>query len=118
MSIGPVELLGLSFPCERADPAVVASVQEVIASGFVTVLDLVFVSKSLDGEVRVVDVSEGLDEHGLAVLEVQGQALISEDDLELATDTLEPGTSAVVIVYENSWARKVSGAVADAAEPL
>ena len=39
-----------------------------------TVLDLVFVSKSLDGELRVVDVSEGLDEHGLAVLEVRGQA--------------------------------------------
>jgi len=118
MSIGPVELLVLSFPSERADPAVVASVQEVIASGFVTVLDLVFVSKSLDGELRVVDVSEGLDEHGLAVLEVQGQALISEDDLELATDTVDPGTSAVVIVYENSWARKVSGAIADAGGEL
>ena len=102
MAIGPVELLVLSFPSERADPAVVSSVQEVVASGFVTVLDLVFVSKSLDGEVRVVDVSEGLDEHGLAVLEVQGQALISDDDLELATDTLDPGTSAVVIVWADS----------------
>jgi len=118
MPIGPVELLVLSFPNERADPAVVASVQEVVAAGFVTVLDLVFVSKSLDGELRIVDVSEGLDEHGLAVLEVQGQALISEDDLELATDTVEPGTSAVVIVYENSWARKVSGAIADAGGEL
>jgi hypothetical protein len=118
MTVGPVELIVLSFPNERADPAVIASVREVVASGFVTVLDLVFLSKSVDGELRVVDVSEGLDEHGLAVLEVQGQALISDDDLELATDGLEPGTSAVVIVYENSWARRVSGAVADAGGEL
>jgi hypothetical protein len=118
MAVGPVELIVVSFPSERADVGVVAAVEEVVASGHVTVLDLVFLSKSLDGDLRVVDVSEGLDEHGLAVLQVQGQALISDDDLDLARDGLDPGTSAVVIVYENSWARRVSGAVANAGGEL
>lgn len=118
MAVGPVELLVVSFPSERADVGVVAAVEEVVASGYVTVLDLVFLSKSLDGDLRVVDVSEGLDEHGLAVLQVQGQALISDDDLDLAKDGLEPGASAVVIVYENTWARRVSGAVANAGGEL
>ena len=62
--------------------------------------------------------SEKLDGVGLGHLEIQEQALISEDDLELARDMLEPGHSAAVIVYENSWARTVSGAIAEAGGEL
>src|SRR6478609_4348073 len=118
MPVGPVELLVVSFPSEVADPAVITAVQDVVASGFITVLDLVFLSRSQDGEIRELDVSESLDDHGLGQLEIQEQALISEDDLELARDTLDPGHSAAVSVYENSWARTVSGAVADAGGEL
>lgn len=114
MPVGPVELLVLSFPQENADPGVIAAVQEVVDAGFITVLDLVFLARSTDGGIREIDVSEKLDDVGLGLLEIQEQALISEDDLDLARDQLDPGHSAAVIVYENSWARKVSGAVADA----
>ncbi len=107
MLVGPVELLVLSFPQENADPGVIAAVQEVVEAGFVTVLDLVFLSRSSTGEIREIDVSEKLDDVGLGHLEIQEQALISEDDLDLARDILEPGHSAAVIVYENSWARTV-----------
>lgn len=118
MPVGPVELLVLSFPQENADPEVISAVREVVDAGFITLLDLVFLSRSPSGEIREIDVSETLDDVGLGLLEIQEQALISEDDLELARDTLDPGHSAAVIVYENSWARKVSGAVADAGGEL
>jgi len=118
MLVGPVELLVLSFPQENADPGVIAAVREVVDAGFVTVLDLVFLSRSANGEIREIDVSEKLDDVGLGQLEIQEQALISEDDLELARDILDPGHSAAVIVYENSWARTVSGAIADAGGEL
>lgn len=118
MPVGPVELLVLSFPQENADPGVIAAVREVVDAGFITLLDLVFLSRSADGEIREIDVSETLDDVGLGLLEIEEQALISEDDLDLARDILDPGQSAAVIVYENSWARKVSGAVADAGGEL
>ena len=118
MPVGPVELLVLSFPTENADPGVIAAMQEVVAGGFITVLDLVFLSRSADGEIREIDVTESLDDVGLGILDIQDQALISEDDLELARDILDPGHSAAVIVYENSWARTVSGAIADAGGEL
>ena len=113
MPVGPVDLLVVSFPCEKADPAVIAAVQDVVNSGFITVLDLVFISRSLEGEISEIDMSDSLDDVGLGLLQIQEWALISEDDLELARDTLDPGHSAAVIVYENSWARTVSGAIAD-----
>jgi len=118
MPVGPVDLLVVSFPTETADASVIAAVQSVVADGFITILDLVFLSRSRDGDVVEIDITESLDDAGLGVLEIQEQALISEDDLELARDTLDPGQSAAVIVYENTWARPVSGAIAAAGGEL
>jgi hypothetical protein len=108
----------LSFPSENADPGVIAALQDVVSNGFVTVLDLVFLSKGQDGVVRQVDVTEDLDGVGLGILQIEQQSLISEDDLELTRDALDPGHSAALVVYENSWARGVSGAVVDAGGEL
>src|SRR5262249_10603842 len=47
-------------------------------------------------------------------LEVHAQTLISEDDLDVVRDALEPGTSAALIVYEETWAREIGGAVRNA----
>jgi hypothetical protein len=118
MPVGPVDLLVLSFPSENADPGVIAALQDVVSNGFVTVLDLVFLSKGHDGVVRRVDVTQDLDGVGLGILQIEQQSLISEDDLELARDTLDPGHSAALVVYETSWARGVSGAVVDAGGEL
>jgi hypothetical protein len=111
MDIGPVELIVLTFPGERADPAAVKAVEDVVAQGYVTVLDLVFMSRLHDGQIRITDVDQNLDDTGLGALRVTGRALVSEDDMELVRDSLEPGTSAAVIVYEESWARGVAAAV-------
>jgi hypothetical protein len=118
MPFGPVELLVLSFPKEVADPGVLDAMREVVDEGFITVLDLVYLSRSKDGELREIDVTQDLDDAGLGLLDLPEQPLISEDDLELARDTIDPGHSAAVIVYENSWARTVSGAIADAGGEL
>jgi len=77
----------------------------------VTVLDLVFISRLPDGQIRITDVDENLDDIGFGSLEIKAQTLVNEDDMEVIRDSLEPGTSAAIIVYEESWARGVAGAV-------
>ena len=112
MEIGPVEMVVLTFPNERADPDVVSSLAEVVEQGYATILDLVFLSRESSGEIRVVDFDEDLDEAGLARLTVaDGRAVLSDEDMDVVRETLEPGTSAALIVYENTWARRVAGAV-------
>ena len=112
MEIGPVEMVVLTFPSERADPDVVSSLAEVVEQGYATILDLVFLSRESSGEIRVVDFDEDLDEAGLARLTVaDGRAVLSDEDMDVVRETLEPGTSAALIVYENTWARRVAGAV-------
>lgn len=108
MDVGPVELIVVTFPGERADPNVVRALQEVIEQGLLTLLDLVYLAKSADGTVRQVEVDEDLDEVGLAALSLEAKALLSDEDLDVVRESLEPGTSAAVLVYEESWARKLA----------
>ena len=75
-----------------------------------TVLDLVIISRLQDGQIRITDVDENLDDIGFGSLEIKAQTLVNEDDMEVIRDSLEPGASAAIIVYEESWARGVASA--------
>lgn len=111
MDLGPVELVLLTFPGERADPVVVAALEAVVTRGDVTILDLVVVTRDGSGEVRLTDFDEDLSGAGLGSLRPDGRPLLSDADLELARACLPPGSSAVVVVYEESWARQLAGTV-------
>lgn len=111
MEMGPVELVLLTFPGERVDPAVVAAMEAVVAQGHVTILDLVVVTRDGRGELRLTDFDEDLSGAGLDPLRLDGRPLLSDADMDLVRDCLPPAGSAVVIVYEESWARHLAGAV-------
>ncbi|MEU2001184.1 DUF6325 family protein [Rhodococcus sp. NPDC019627] len=112
--VGPVAFLFLTFPGDRADPAVIESFRELVEQGTVTILDLVFLAKSEDGTLRQVEVDEELDNVGLAALSIEAKELISDEDLDVVRESLEPGTSAVALVYEQTWARKLAAASREA----
>ncbi|MBY6410831.1 DUF1269 domain-containing protein [Rhodococcus sp. BP-252] len=112
--VGPVGVLVVTFPGDRADPAVVAALAQVVEQRVITLLDLVFIGRSLDGSLRQVDVDEALDDVGLEILSLEAKALISDEDLDVVRGTLEPGTSAAILVYEQTWARTLSHASREA----
>ncbi|MFC7451167.1 DUF6325 family protein [Rhodococcus daqingensis] len=114
LNIGPVELVVLTFPGAQVDPGTIAALQDVVERGYVTLLDLVYISKDADGNLTQVDVDEDLDDVGLAILSIEAKALISDEDLDVVRDSLEPGTSAAVIVYEQTWARQIASTVRSA----
>jgi hypothetical protein len=47
----------------------------------------------------------------IAVFEGASSGLIHEDDVSQAGDVLAPGTSAALLVYENTWAAPFASAV-------
>ncbi|WP_027503284.1 DUF6325 family protein [Rhodococcus sp. UNC363MFTsu5.1] len=111
LNIGPVELVVLTFPGAQVDPGTIAALQDVVERGYVTLLDLVYIAKDADGNITQVDVDEDLDDVGLAILSIEAKALISDQDLDVVRDSLEPGTSAAIIVYEETWARQIASTV-------
>jgi len=77
------------------------------------VLDLVLLKKDADGSLEGFELSD-LDEGEIGDLrsyEAELAMLLSEDDVKAVAAAIEPGSSAAVLVWENSWAAPFASAV-------
>ena len=113
--LGPVDYVVIEFPADKANFSgeMAAELTALVDRKLVRVLDLVIMSKNLDGAVAVDEVHE-VDESNLGqlrALEADLAMLLAEEDLEEIGKILEPGNLAAVLVYENSWAGPFASAV-------
>lgn len=108
---GPVELFLIGFDGERPGADVVAAILELAEAGTARLLDLIFVTKSPDGEVTALELEEVANEIGLVGLEVDELGLAGEQDIEAFAEAVAPGTSAALLVVEHTWARNFAQAL-------
>jgi hypothetical protein len=113
--LGPVDYLVVEFPADKANFSgeMAAELTALVDRELVRVLDLVIMSKDLDGTVAVDELHE-VDASNLGqlrALEADLALLLAEEDLEAIGKVLEPGNIAAVLVYENSWAAPFASAV-------
>jgi hypothetical protein len=105
--LGPVDYLVVEFPADRQpDGSALPLLRDLAARGIIRVLDLAFVRKDPDGSVVGVDIADvGLQgELDVTLFAEASSGLVDDADLEEAGAVLEPGCSAAVLVYENTWA--------------
>ena len=57
MEIGPVDVLEVAFPGNEFNGAILPALENLIASGTIRVLDLLFVYKTADGEVGSIELA-------------------------------------------------------------
>ncbi|MEU9132864.1 DUF6325 family protein [Kitasatospora sp. NPDC048540] len=87
-----------------------AELDKLVTSGTIRVLDLVILTKRADGELDVVEVDD-LDNVGeLRAAEAQLAGLLAEEDVVNLAAAMEPGTTAGVLVWENTWAAPFASA--------
>lgn len=110
---GPIDYLVVEFPGNKMTGEGLPLLVELVDSGIIRILDLVFVTRELDGSVKAIDVSDfdGDGQLDLAVFEGASSGLLAEDDINDATSVIEPGSSAGVLVYENVWAAPFAAAL-------
>jgi Family of unknown function (DUF6325) len=114
IELGPIDYLVVEWPAEKqptgeAFPLLV----DLVDRGLIRVLDLAFVRKEMDGSVVALDL-EDLDLDGnpeLAVFAGASSGLLGEEDYAEAAPALEPGCSAALLVYENTWAAPLATAL-------
>ncbi|ASD22273.1 MULTISPECIES: DUF6325 family protein [Cryobacterium] len=102
---GPVEILLISFDGERPGAALSEALRALIDEKTVTLLDLIFVSRSVEGDLRIVEVEDLPEKAQLPDLALGELGLAGLDDVEELAVDLPPGTSAAVLVVELTWAR-------------
>jgi uncharacterized membrane protein len=115
VSMGPVEYVVISFPGNRFDGRIVPELVRLVSTGTVRIIDLVFVSKDESGSVTALEYEE-LDGEAAEFASLDGEAgsLFSEEDILIAAEQLEPGSSGVFILWEDLWATPLAEAVRDA----
>ena len=111
--LGPVDYIVVEFPGNKFKRWIAPALGDLIDRNLVKVLDLVFVTKDDDGMVEGFELGD-LDP-GVAgeieKLEVNIAHLLSEDDVVNIAEAIDPGSSAAVLVWENTWAAPFGSAV-------
>ena len=110
--MGPVDYLIVEWPGKQPTGEAVPHLLELVDRGLIRIIDLAFMAKDEDGSVEALEIS-ALGEAAEALLQFEGASsgLLSEEDFAEAGNALEPGTSAALLVYENSWAGPFAAAV-------
>ena len=107
LEVGPIDYLVVEWsqgtePNGEALPHLV----DLVDRGIIRVLDLAFITKEPDGTIVSLDIRD-LDLDGdadLAVFVGASSGMLGEDDYAEAGVAVEPGRSAAILVYENTWA--------------
>jgi hypothetical protein len=116
MSYGPIELLAVRFPGNRFTGELTPALEELVESGTIRIIDLLFVSKDADGTVLIAELDE-LGDGVVTALEPfvsESSGLLSEDDAIHFASALEPNSSEALLVFENAWASRFAQAVRNA----
>ena len=117
--MGPVDIIVLEFPGLPTGGAVPHLI-DLVDRGLIRITDLAVVRTSEDGAVVSLTVADldldGVPEFG--VFEGASSGLLRQADVEGAVALMRPGSSAVVLMYENAWVTPFASAVSDAGGQL
>jgi len=111
--LGPVDWIVVEFPGSRFKGEIAPALGELVENGIVRVLDLLLIRKEEDGSLDFFELSD-LDESEIGSLrsyETALATLLSEEDVQSVAAAVEPGSTAALLVWENSWAAPFASAV-------
>jgi hypothetical protein len=113
-ALGPIDIVVIGFRPEAPMTGdAVPLLIDLVERGIIRVLDVMFVIKENDGRYAGFTATNLTAETvgDLKYFEGASSGLIGDDDVEQAAGAVEPGTAAVMIVYENRWAAPFAAAV-------
>ena len=112
VELGPIDYLIVEWPAGKQPSGEgLPLLVDLVDRGIIRVLDIAFVRKEEDGTVVGLDLSELEGDPVLTVFEGASSGLLGDDDYSEAGAALEPGCSAALLVYENTWAAPFASAL-------
>ncbi|MFD0267226.1 DUF6325 family protein [Streptomyces sp. NPDC127106] len=111
--LGPIDYLVVEFPGSHLTGEGMPLLVDLVERGIIRILDLTFFTKLEDGSVQGIALADvnGDGELDLTLFEGVSTGLIGEDDMAEAGSLLQPGDSAAVLLYENTWAAPLAAAL-------
>lgn len=118
--LGPVDWIVVEFPGSKLTGEIAPILKDYVDRGLIRILDLLFLKKEEDGSFEAFEATdlEATEIGELRAFETEIAMLLSEQDVEDLVETIEPGSSAAVLVWENLWAAPFGAAVRHAGGQL
>ena len=112
--LGPIDIVVIAYPAGAPMTGeAVPMLMDLVERGIIRVLDALFVIKNDDGSFTGFEAKDLERGQGRRLRGVRGRlhGLLGDEDVATAAEALEPGSAAVMIVYENRWAGPFAAAV-------
>lgn len=102
---GPVDFVLIEFPGDQLTGGGAEAIVDLVDRGIIRLYDVMVIGKDPSGATYGLDLSAAdVPEVGsFRELAWARSGLLTDDDVEEAANAMEPGTLAVLIVYENLW---------------
>jgi hypothetical protein len=112
MEVGPVDAYIIGFPGNKFTGRIAPAIKELVDNETIRILDLLFVSKDADGVVTTLTIEDlGPEGAAFAEIDVTEPGSLNEEDADEVSDDLPANSSALLMAFENVWARKVVSAL-------
>jgi Family of unknown function (DUF6325) len=110
--LGPVDYLVVEFPAGKSNFSgeMAAELASLAESGTIRVLDLLILHKADDGSVEAFELDDLDEADELRGLETGIAEILAAEDVEHLAEAMENGSTAGVLVWENSWAAPFASA--------
>jgi dihydroorotase-like cyclic amidohydrolase len=105
--LGPIDITVIAYPAGAPMTGeAVPLLLDLVDRGIIRVLDALFVVENEDGTFSGFEATDlEPDRVGdFKVFEGASSGLLGDEDVAQAAEAIEPGSAAVMIVYENRWA--------------
>ena len=104
--LGPIDYLVVEFPegTKNFTGAMARELASLAEAELIRVFDLLILEKSNDGTIDVLEIEDLADLGDLGTLEAGLAEILALEDLEHLAAAMEPGSTAGVLVWENTWA--------------
>jgi uncharacterized membrane protein len=113
MTLGPLEYTVIGFEGNRFNGEIAKEIEKVVEKRIIRLVDVVFITKDIDGEVAVVEIDNKADPRfaGFAPMLQDLMGLLTPEDVVAIGDGLPKNTSALVLLFEHRWAEKIKDAM-------
>lgn len=104
--LGPVDFVVIEFPAgaQRFTGEMVDELLKLVDAGTIRVVDILILSKDVDGSVEAIELDDIDDLGPLEAIAAELAELLAEEDVEHLAVAMDPGSVAGVLIYENTWA--------------
>jgi len=111
-SFGPVDYLVVEFPPNTSNFSgeMAKELASLVEAELIQILDLVLLRKNDDGSIDAIELDDLDQVDELRKIETQIAEVLAAEDIANLAEAMEPGTTAGVLVWENSWAAPFASA--------